>query len=75
MQDLLGPSHCATAKKLHLINCEMEDTDLCFEKSEVEATITTPVISIKNPLKGTINVPSVGEIIMDDKYAKGVVIV
>lgn len=72
---IIGTQPLCYCKKLHLINCEMEDTDLCFEKSEVEATITTPVISIKNPLKGTINVPSVGEIIMDDKYAKGVVIV
>lgn len=52
----------------------MTDTDLCFEKSEVEATVTTPVISIKNPLSGHIYVPSVGEIIMDDENAKGEII-
>ena len=49
----------------------MIDTDLCFEKSEVEACITTQVISIKNPLSGKICVPSVGEIIRDDAGAKG----
>lgn len=49
----------------------MTGADLCFEKSEVEATITTPVISIKNPLAGHIQVPSVGEVIMDDKNATG----
>ena len=49
--------------------------DLCFEKSEVEATITTPVISIKNPRSGQIKVPSVGEIIMDDGKAEGEVVV
>ena len=58
-------------KGLKLINCEMLDADLCFEKSEVEATVTTPLISIKNPLSGCIKVPAVGELIMDDPQAKG----
>ncbi|HCT91052.1 MAG TPA: DUF3737 domain-containing protein, partial [Lachnospiraceae bacterium] len=57
-----------------LINCEMIDTDLSFEKSEVEATVTTPVVSIKNPLSGRIYVPSVGEIIYDDEKSRGEVI-
>ena len=45
-------THRNNHKGLKLINCEMIDTDLCFEKSEVEATITTSVRSIKNPLSG-----------------------
>ena len=49
----------------------MTDTDLAFERSEVEADITTPVISIKNPLSGHITVPAVGEIIRDIPEAKG----
>lgn len=49
----------------------MIDTDLCFEKSEVEACIMTSVDSIKNPLSGKIYVPSVGEIIRDDEKSKG----
>ena len=53
----------------------MIDTDLCFEKSDVEATVTTPVISIKNPHSGHIYVPEVGEMIMDDPEARGEVIV
>lgn len=56
---------------LKLVNCKMIDADLAFEKSEVEAEITTPVISIKNPKSGLIKVPEVGEIIMDDPDAKG----
>lgn len=60
-------------KGLKLVNCEMLDADLCFEKSEVEATITTPLLSIKNPLSGCIKVPAVGELIMDDPFAKGTV--
>jgi len=53
-------------KNLKLINCKMVNTDLCFEKSDVEAEITTPVISIKNPYSGSISVPQVGEIIRND---------
>ena len=47
-------------------NCEMHGADLSFEKSEVEATVTTPVISIKNPSRGRIVIPSVGEMIRTD---------
>ena len=53
----------------------MIETDLAFEKSEVEATITKPMISIKNPLKGFVKVPAVDEIIWDDPAAKAEVIV
>ncbi len=53
----------------------MVDTDLAFEKSEVEAIITTKVDSIKNPMSGQIQVPELGELIMDDPDAKGQVLV
>lgn len=49
----------------------MIDTDLSFEKSEVEATIKGHIDSIKNPLTGKITVESVGEIIMDEPWAEG----
>lgn len=68
---IIGTQPLCYCKNLKLIDCEMTDTDLCFEKSEVDAKITTPVISIKNPLSGTIVVPAVDEIIMDDENAKG----
>jgi len=61
-------------KNLKLIDCEMENTDLCFEKSQVEATLLTPVVSIKNPLSGRICVPAVGEVIRDDENARGEII-
>ncbi len=57
-------------RNLKLINCELTDSDLCFEKSEVDATVTTPVISIKNPRAGVIRVPDVGEIIRNDPDAR-----
>ena len=72
---IIGTQPLCYCKNLKLINCEMIDTDLCFEKSEVEATVITPVMSIKNPLSGRIHVPSVGEIIHDDEKCYGEVIV
>jgi len=57
-------------KNLKLINCEMIDADLSFEKSEVEAELTAPIVSIKNPKSGYIKVPAVGELILDDPEAK-----
>ncbi|MBR2926417.1 MAG: DUF3737 family protein [Clostridia bacterium] len=56
-------------KGLKLVNCSMEGADLAFEKSEVDATITTPVISIKNATSGRIVLPSVGELICTDPDA------
>ncbi len=52
---------------LKMINCTLEDADLSFEKSTVEAEITTPVISIKNPKSGYIKVPSYVELILTEE--------
>ena len=68
---IIGTQPLCYCKGLRLVNCEMTDTDLAFERSEVEADITTPVISIKNPLSGHITVPDVGEIIRDIPEANG----
>lgn len=70
---IIGTQPLCYCKGLKLIDCRMEDTDLAFEKSDVEANILTPVISIKNPASGHIYVKAVDEIIMDDQYAKGVI--
>ena len=72
---LIGTQPLCYCKGLKLIGCKMIDTDLAFERSEVEAEVLSPVVSIKNPRKGTITVPSVGDIIMDDPLAAGQVIV
>ena len=71
---IIGTQPLCYCRNLTLDNCEMIDTDLAFERSEVEAVITTPVLSIKNPYAGRISVPEVGEIIMDDENAKGEII-
>lgn len=72
---IIGTQPLCYCKGLKLVDCEMEDADLCFERSEVEATLTAPVISIKNPASGHIYVPAVTEIIQDDRNAHGEVIV
>lgn len=72
---IIGTQPFCYCKNLKLIDCEMFETDLAFEKSQVEATITTKVDSIKNPLSGIIKVFDVGEIILDDDNAKGKIII
>ena len=72
---IIGRQPFCYCKNLTLINCKMLDADLAFEKLEVTAGITTPVISIKNPLSGVITVSDLGELIMDDATAKGKVII
>ena len=70
---IIGTQPLCYCKGLKLIHCRMVDCDLAFEKSEVEADIISYVVSIKNPRSGRITVESVGEIIMDDPDARGVV--
>lgn len=72
---ITGTQPLCYCTNLRLINCELTGADLCFEKSEVEATLTAPVDSIKNPLRGTIAVPQLGELIRDDPASRGEVIV
>ena len=72
---IIGTQPFCYCKNLKLIDCEMIDTDLCFEKSEVEAEITTPVLSVKNPLAGHIYLPAVGEIIRDDPHSFGKILI
>lgn len=62
-------------RNLKLINCRMENCDLAFEKSDVEAVVLSHVDSIKNPKSGTITVQSYGDLIMDDQEARGNVII
>ena len=72
---IIGTQPLCYCKNLKLIDCEMIDCDFTFEKSDVEATITTPVISIKNVSDGCVTVPSVGEIIRDGDEYKGAVVI
>ncbi len=72
---IIGTQPLCYCKGLRLVECEMTDTDLAFEKSEVEASVTTPIISVKNPLSGRICAPGVGEVIRDDENSRGEVVI
>ena len=73
---IIGTQPFCYCKNLTLINCEMVDCDLAFERSSVQATITTPVVSIKNPLaESRISLPAAGSIIRDIPEATGEVVV
>ncbi|MCM1273228.1 MAG: DUF3737 family protein [Clostridium sp.] len=63
---IAGTQPLCYCEDLKLINCTMEDTDLSFEYSEVEADIKGHVMSIKNPKSGTITVDSVGDVIWEN---------
>lgn len=72
---IIGTQPLCYCKNLKLIDCEMIDADLSFEKSDVEATVTAPIVSIKNPLSGHIYVPDAEEIICDDQESKAEIFV
>lgn len=63
---IIGTQPLCYCKDLKLIDCEMLDADLAFERSDVHASLSTPLISIKNPRSGRISVPAVTDVIRDD---------
>ena len=63
---IIGTQPLCYCKDLKLINCTMEGTDLSFEYSDVEATVSGHIHSVKNPRSGCITADSVGEVIMGD---------
>lgn len=63
---IIGTQPLCYCKGLKLVHCTMEEADLSFEYSDVEADISGDVISIKNPKSGVIVVDSVGELVWDD---------
>ena len=67
---IYGTQPLCYCKNLKLVNCEMHDADLAFEKSEVEAVLTSHILSIKNPSRGKISIPSADSIIRDDSTSE-----
>lgn len=72
---IIGTQPLCYCKGLKLVNCKMIDCDLAFERSEVEADVCSHVVSIKNVTSGLVTVDSVGEVIADEPFAKGTVII
>lgn len=61
-----GTQPLCYAENLILENCEfMDDCDLAFEYSTVEAEVTNHIASVKNPAGGHIKAKSIGEVILD----------
>lgn len=61
-----GTQPLCYCKDLVLEDCTFDaDADLAFEDSDLNATILSPVTSIKNPRSGSISVRSVGTLILD----------
>lgn len=67
---IIGTQPLCYCKNLTLINCKMIDTDLSFEYSDINATITGDNLTIKNPKSGEIQVTNLKELILtkDSKY-------
>ncbi len=63
---IIGTQPLCYCKNLRLISCTMEDTDLAFEYSDVEADVRGHILSAKNPKSGRIIADSVGEVICGD---------
>lgn len=63
---ITGTQPLCYSKNLVLKNCTMEDCDLSFELSTVQAEITGSIPSIKNPLSGQISAEKIGKIIMEE---------
>lgn len=61
-----GTQPLCYAHGLVLENCTLaDDCDLAFEYSTLDATIDSPVHSVKNPRSGSISAESYGDIIID----------
>ena len=72
---IIGTQPLCCCRGLRLIDCAMEGTDLAFENSDVTASVTTPVVSIKNPKSGLIAAPAVGAVVRDDPGSAGQILI
>lgn len=63
---IIGTQPFCYCDDLTLENCTMENCDLAFENSHVQATVTGHIDSVKNPISGSIHADSIGEIILDE---------
>ncbi len=68
---LIGTQPLCYAGGLVLKNCTMQETDLSFEYSDVQADIRGHIVSVKNPASGIIRAGSIGQIIQDEHQRPG----
>lgn len=65
---IVGTQPLCYCRGLVLEDCTMENTDLSFERSEVNATVRGRIDSVKNPLAGRIAADEIGELISESEY-------
>ncbi|MCR5289055.1 MAG: DUF3737 family protein [Treponema sp.] len=63
---IIGTQPFCYCKNLVLENCTMENCDLAFERSSVQATINGTIDSVKNPLSGKIIADHIASIIIEE---------
>lgn len=62
---IIGTQPLCYCKNLTLVDCTTEGCDLCFEYSDVKATVQGHIVSVKNPRSGSITADSIGQIVTD----------
>ena len=72
---IIGTQPLCYCRHLVLEDCTMIDTDLSFEKSDVNAVINSLILSVKNPRRGLITAPSIKEIIRDDETSEARIVI
>ncbi len=68
---IIGTQPLCYCRNLTLIDCTMEGCDLAFENSEVTATVTGRIDSIRSPAAGHIVAGEIGAIIRDHAIVDG----
>lgn len=65
---IIGTQPLCYCKGLVLEDCTMEETDLSFERSEVNAKVVGRIEGVKNPLCGKITADEIGELLIESEY-------
>ena len=63
---IIGEQPLCYCEHLILENCKMIDTDLCFELSDIHASVTTTIDSVKNPKSGYLSARGIKELIIEE---------
>lgn len=62
---IIGTQPLCYCKGLVLENCTMEETDLSFERSEVNATVKGSILGVKNPKCGVIVADEIEDLLIE----------
>ena len=65
---IIGTQPLCYCRGLVLEDCTMENTDLSFERSEVEASVEGRIESVKNPAAGSIRAEEIGTLLLESAF-------